>query len=74
MDIWLLLCMTIVFLAVAEYALILRICYGTRHGTDKKKGGKLEMVGKMDSWAVKIFIGLYIFTVGTYLYCINLYA
>ena len=74
MDIWLLLCMAVVFLAVAEYALILGICYRKRNENDKKKKERLEMAGKIDSWAIKIFIGLYILTVSTYFYCVNTYA
>ena len=73
MDIWLLLCMGMVFLAVAEYALILRMCYRNWNETDKKRE-RLEMAKKIDSWAIKIFIGLYIMTVSTYFYCINTYA
>ena len=73
MDIWLLLCMAIVFLAVAEYALILGICYGKKKETDKK-GARHELAGKIDLWAKKIFLGLYILTVCIYFYCVNLYA
>ena len=72
MDIWLFLCMAVVFLAVAEYALILGMCYGNKN--DQKKRERLELAGKIDYWAIKIFIGLYSGTICTYFYCIYSYA
>ena len=74
MDIWLLLCMGIVFLAVAEYAVILGISKGQRDETIKQKEDKYDLARKLDSWAMKIFIGLYVIIIGTYSYCVFSYA
>ena len=73
-DAWLLLCMAIVFLAVSEYALILGIWYGKRNEAEKMKKERFERAEKIDSWAFKIFIGLYILVVVTYFYGVNSYA
>ena len=75
MDIWLLLCMGFVFLAQAEYAVILGIRFGQRNETDGKYEKALKKkCGEIDSWALKIFIGLYILVVGTYFYCVYSYV
>ena len=74
MDIWLLLCMAIVFLAVAEYAVILGLSKEQRNETNKQKQEKQDLARKLDSWAMKIFIGLYVIIIGTYCYCIYSYA
>ena len=74
MDAWLLLCMAIVFLTLSEYALILEICYRKRNETEKKKMERFERAEKIDSWAFKIFIGLYILVVFTYFYGVHSYA
>ena len=71
MDIWLLLCMGFVFLAQAEYAAILGIRFGQRDDPNEKhERASKKKCGKIDSWALKIFIGLYILVLGTYFYCV----
>ena len=71
MDTWLLLCMGIVLLAVAEYAMLLGISMGKGGKTDKEKH---DLARTIDSWAMKIFIGLYVLIVSTYFYCVYAYA
>ena len=78
MDIWLLLCMSFVFLALTEYAIILAIRFGQKKIVPKEKKEEHEVNMKhrckvIDSWALKIFVGLDIFTVGTYFYCVHSY-
>ena len=71
MDIWLLLCMGFVFLALAEYAVILGIRFNQKRALDEKCEKYLKLrCGNIDCWALKIFIGLYILVVGAYFYCI----
>ena len=75
MDIWLLLCMGFVFLALAEYAVILGIRFSPRNGFNEKCEMALKKkCGNIDYWALKIFIGLYILVVGTYFYCVYSYV
>ena len=71
MDIWLLLCMGIVLLAVAEYAMLLGMSMGKK---GKTYTDRHDLARKIDSWAMKIFIGLYFLTVGTYFYSVYSYA
>ena len=71
MDIWLLLSMGIVFSAVAEYAMILAMSMRKKVKTDKEKN---DLARKIDSWAMTIFVGLYVMVVGTYFYCVYTYA
>ena len=33
-----------------------------------------EMCGKIDDWALWVFIALYVMMVGTYFYCVYIYA
>ena len=78
MDIWLLLCMSFVFLALAEYAVILAIRFGQTKIAPKvdKKNNEVavkQLCRMIDSWALRIFIGLDIFSVGTYFYCVYSY-
>ena len=70
MDTWLMICMGIVFLAVAEYAVLLGMTNGKLVKSDEEKAAKHDLAKKIDSWALKIFIGLYVLIVGTYSYWI----
>ena len=71
MDIWLLLCMGFVFLALAEYAVILGMRFSQKKGLNEKCEKALKKkCGKIDYWALKIFIALYILIVGTYFYSV----
>ena len=79
MDIWLLLCMAFVFLALAEYAVILGIRFGRKKNKihDKEKDHEeaiKQRCSMIDSWALKIFIGLDILAVVIYFYCVYTYA
>ena len=71
MDIWLLLSMGIVFLAVAEYAMIQGMGLVKKFASGKER---YDLARKIDSWALKIFVGMYILIVGTYFYCVYSYA
>ena len=71
MDIWLLLCMAFVLLALAEYAVILGLRFNNKKNKihDKKKENEeaiKQRCNMIDSWALKIFIGLDILAVVTY--------
>ena len=79
MDIWLLLCMAFVFLALAEYAVILGIRYGHKknkiHEKEEENDNAIKhRCSMIDSWALKIFIGFEIIAMGTYFYCVYMYA
>ena len=79
MDIWLLLCMAFVFLALAEYAAILALRFGQKknkvHDKDMDEEEAIKNRCRMiDSWALKIFIGLDILAMGTYFYCVYAYV
>ena len=71
MDIWLLISMGMVFLAVAEYAMLLGMGLMKRFATGKES---CDLARKIDSWAMKIFIGFYVLIVGTYFYSVYSYA
>ena len=73
MDIWMLLCMFFVASAQFEYAMQLTISFGKmkKNGTRAGKEGKTkveEKCRKIDRYALKIFLGVYILTVGAYIY------
>ena len=79
MDIWLLLCMAFVFLALAEYAAILGLRFGRKknkiHAKDTYEEEAIKhRCSMIDSWALKIFIGLDILAMGTYFYCVYAYV
>ena len=75
MDIWLLLCMGFVFLALAEYATILGMRFSLRTDPNEKIELALKKkCGKIDKWVFKIFIGMYILVVSTYFYCVYSYV
>ena len=68
MDTWLLLCMGMVFLTVAEYAFILGMSsMGRKDRTVGEKEDKLDLSRKIDFWAMIIFFGLYVLFVGIYI-------
>ena len=78
MDMWLLLCMGFVLLALGEYAVILRIRFPRNSEPYEKLKGKRETdlkkkCSNIDSWALKIFMGLNMFVVGIYFYCVYSY-
>ena len=77
MDIWLLLCMAFVLLALAEYAVILGLRFNNKKNKihdDKNAEEAIKHRCRMiDSWALKIFAGLDMLTVGTYFYCVYTY-
>ena len=70
-DIWLLLSLGTVFLTVAEYVMILGMSIMNKVTTYKEKK---DLARKIDFWAMTIFIRLYVMVVGTYFYCIYVYA
>ena len=73
LDIWILICMIFVAAAKFEYAVQLKIRYGnmSKIGTRIGKEGKTraeEKCRKIDGYALKIFLVVYILTVGAYFY------
>ena len=43
--------------------------------TEDSTGNDLEeMCGKIDDWALWVFIALYVMMVGTYFFCVFIYA
>ena len=75
LDIWLLICMLFVATATFEYAMLLLIRYGKRLkldvGTKGKKHGKAAAtIVKVDRYALRAFIGIYVLTVGIYFYIV----
>ena len=67
--------MAFVFLALAEYAVILGIRYGGKKIKIRNEGRENEEAIKqrcraIDYWALKLFIGLDIVAVGIYLSCV----
>ena len=63
MDIWMLLCILSVFLAMLEYAIVMVV-------TIKEMLPKKSCV-KIDYWALRVFMGLDILAAFTYLYCVS---
>ena len=70
MDIWLLMCMLFVALATFEYAILLTAKYGKKSRRNAHQGAE-EKYCKWDNYALKLFMGAYILTVGTYFYLLN---
>ena len=69
MDIWMFICKIFVGLAIFEYAVQLKIRFGaiSKINTDGDKDKKTkteEKCRKIDRHALRIFLGLYILTVG----------
>ena len=63
MDIWLLLCIISVFLAMLEYAIVMVI-------TIREILPKKSCV-KIDYWALRVFVGLDILAAIIYFYCVS---
>ena len=79
MDMWLLLCMGFVLLGLAEYAVILRIRFPRNSEPYERVKGKFgnslkRRCANIDSWSLKIFMGLNVFVVGIYFYCVYSYV
>ena len=75
MDIWQLLCMIFVALALFEYAFQLAIRYREKTKRSKKHFEEHEKDSNqrcllIDRWALRIFAGLYVLVVGTYFYIV----
>ena len=73
MDIWLLLCMMFVALATFEYAVLLAIWFGKGKNIcaqGEVGPNKEDKCNKMDRISLKIFFGIYIFTVGSYFFTV----
>ena len=75
MDIWMLICMGFVASAQFEYAMLLNIRFGKLNGI-RNAGEKLRKAEeasegkcrKIDWFAMRIFLVVYILTVGSYFY------
>ena len=68
--------MAIVMLAIAEYAVILGIRFGRQKNKIKAQNMEdeeaiIQRCKRIDAWALKIFIGMDVLTMGTYFYCVN---
>ena len=77
MDAWMFTCMIFVALAKFEYAVQLKIQFGTvdKIGNVNEKRNKTKAAGKsrkIDRYAMIVFFCLYILTVGSYFYFYNL--
>ena len=73
MDIWLLLCMMCVALATFEYAVMLAIRFGKGKKINPEGGAigkKEEKCNKVDRISLRLFLGIYILTVGSYFYSV----
>ena len=73
MDIWMFICMIFVGLAKFEYAIQLKIRFGTiskinTDGNKNKKTKTEEKCRKIDRRALRIFLGLYLLTVCFYFF------
>ena len=71
MDIWLLLCMLFVALAIFEYAVMLAIRFGKRKKNLIEKGdqeNREELCNKVDGISLWIFMGIYFLALGSYFY------
>ena len=71
MDIWLLLCMLFVALAIFEYAVMLAIRFGKRKKNLIEKGdqeNREELCNKVDGISLWVFMGFYVLAVGSYFY------
>ena len=71
MDLWLLLSMMFVALAIFEYAILLGIRFGNGKKIQVKRGTKenkeMALLCKcVDSLSLRMFMGIYILVVGSY--------
>ena len=74
MDIWLLLCMIFVALATLEYAVMLGIRFGKNKKTNPRgaaSGKKDDKCIDIDRVSLKMFMGIYVLTVGSYFYTVT---
>ena len=78
MDLWLLLCMLFVALALFEYAIMLTIRFGKqdKERSANKKGTKDDVIAEMkcrkiDRYALRIFLAAHIATMGSYFYILD---
>ena len=73
MDAWMFICMLFVAMAKFEYAMQLKIRFGTLNKINNKEEKDCntktyEKGRKIDRYALRIFIAIYIFTLGVYFY------
>merc|ERR1711879_896137 len=73
MDVWLLLCKLFVALALLEYSVLLAILFGkqSKIAADGMMGNKNHVLAetkchKIDRYALRAFLALFVFTMGTY--------
>ena len=78
MDIWLLICMLFVALALFEYAIMLTIRFGKqdKNRSANKKGTKEDIIAEMmcrriDRYALRVFLAAHVATVGMYFYIVD---
>ena len=77
MDIWMFICMIFVALAKFEYAVQLKIRFGTINKISSDVGGNETDTGteekcrKIDHYALRILFFVYIMTVASYFYFIQ---
>ena len=73
MDVWMFICMLFVAMAKFEYALQLKIRFGTLNKISSNKGKEgnektEEKCRRIDKYALRIFLSIYILTLGVYFY------
>ena len=76
MDIWMFICTIFVALAKFEYAVQLKIRFGTINKISTLGGNETDTVTeekcrKIDHYALRILFSVYIMTVASYFYCIQ---
>lgn len=76
MNVWLLVCMMFVASVTFEYAILLAIRFGkgnkiTAKGGAENKGGKCS---KVDKISLRMFVGIYVLTVGAYFYSLDTHS
>ena len=79
MDLWLLLCMLFVALALFEYAIMLTIRFGKQdknRSAANRKGTKDDVFAEMrcrkiDRYALRVFLAAHVATMGTYFYILG---
>ena len=73
MDIWLLICLLFVALVMLEYAILLAVRFGKGRKIHVKKVAKENKENEcntMDRISLRLFMGIYVLTVGSYFYVI----
>ena len=74
MDIWLLICLLFVALVTLEYAILLAVRFGNGRRINKKRNAKENKgneCNKMDRISLRLFMGIYVLTVGSYYYVVE---